>query len=70
MLKRYKIEYFDEIEATDKEQAIEFLLSHLSRDVEYSDATCFEITEIGSNINDQTIWSTARLWWKPCKQNI
>ena len=55
MLKRYKIEYFDEIEATDKEQAIEFLLSHLSRDVEYSDATCFEITEIGSNINDQTI---------------
>ena len=55
MLKRYKIEYFDEIEATDKEQAIEFLLSHLSRDVEYSDATCFEITEIGSSTNDQTI---------------
>ena len=46
MLKRYKIEYFDEIEATDEEQAKEFLLSHLSTDVEHSDVTCFEITDI------------------------
>ena len=46
MLKKYKIEYFDEIEATDEEQAKEFLLSHLSRDVENSDVTCFEITEM------------------------
>ena len=46
MLKKYKIEYFDEIEATDEEQAKEFLLSHLSRDVEFNDVTCFEITVI------------------------
>ncbi len=46
MLKKYKIEYFDEIEATDEEQAKEFLLSHLSSDVENSDVTCFEITAI------------------------
>jgi len=46
MLKKYKIEYFDEIEATDEEQAKEFLLSHLSSDVENSDVTCFEITVI------------------------
>ena len=46
MLKKYKIEYFDEIEATDEEQAKEFLLSHLSTDVENSDVTCFEITEM------------------------
>tara|TARA_R100000353_G_C6495168_1_gene192724 strand:- start:1155 stop:1337 length:183 start_codon:yes stop_codon:yes gene_type:complete len=46
MLKKYKIEYFDVIEATDEEQAKEFLLSHLSTDVEHGDVTCFEITEI------------------------
>ena len=45
-MKKFKIEYFDEIEATDLEQAKEFLLSHLQSDVDNSDVTCFEIEEI------------------------
>ena len=45
-MRKFKIEYFDEIEATDLEQAKEFLLSHLQSDVDNSDVTCFEIEEI------------------------
>ena len=43
---KFRIEYIDEIEATDREQAKEFLLSHLRSDVENDDVSCFEITEI------------------------
>ena len=49
---KFRIEYFDEIEATDREQAKEFLLKHLSRvlhgliNIEHKDASCFEINEI------------------------
>ena len=45
-MRKFKIEYFDEIEATDLEQAKEFLLSHLQSDADNSDVTCFEIEEI------------------------
>ena len=45
-MRKFKIKYFDEIEATDLEQAKEFLLSHLQSDVDNSDVTCFEIEEI------------------------
>ena len=43
---KFLIEYIDEIEATEREQAKEFLLSHLRSDVENDDVSCFEITEI------------------------
>ena len=43
---KFKVEYFDEIEATNFEEAKEFLLQHLERDVEYKDVTAFEIKEI------------------------
>tara|TARA_R100000458_G_C8270399_1_gene245146 strand:- start:492 stop:641 length:150 start_codon:yes stop_codon:yes gene_type:complete len=46
MMAKFKIEYFDEIEATDLEEAKEFLLRHLEKDVEYKDVTAFEIKEI------------------------
>ena len=45
-MRKFKIKYFDEIEATDLEQAKEFLLSHLQSDVDNSDVTCIEIEEI------------------------
>ena len=43
---KFKIEYFDEIEATNLEEAKEFLLQHLERDVEFKDVTAFEIKEM------------------------
>jgi hypothetical protein len=43
---KFKVEYFDEIEATDLEEAKEFLLQHLERDVEFKDVKAFEIKEI------------------------
>ena len=43
---KFKITYFDEIEATDEVEAKEFLLQHLERDVEFQDVSCFEISKV------------------------
>ena len=43
---KFKVTYFDEIEATDEGEAKEFLLQHLERDVEFQDISCFEISNV------------------------
>jgi len=45
-LKTFKITYYDEIDATNEEECKDFLLSHLTRDVKYSDVSCFKIEEV------------------------
>ena len=45
-MSNFKITYYDEIEATNLEQAIEFLLQHLQHDVDNKDVEAWTIEEI------------------------
>tara|TARA_B100001093_G_scaffold476936_1_gene503764 strand:- start:1023 stop:1181 length:159 start_codon:yes stop_codon:yes gene_type:complete len=47
-LKTFKIIYYDEIKAINEKECKDLLLSHLTRDVEYLDISCFKIEEMSN----------------------